>query len=254
MTYLTFLLILLIIPIVGLAALPRPSLGVERWRSLASIPLVCVIAFVYTTPWDNYLVYREVWWYGLDRVLGTIGYVPYEEYAFFVLQPIMTGLLTYHVYSRRRFAERLPVSSGGISFVALFYAAVSLLGAWFLIFGPLQSLYMGLILAWAGPVLLGLWIAGRRLYASDPVAFWASFAPATMYLWAADIFAMAQGIWTISDVTSFDIDPLGLPIEEATFFLVTNLLVVQGVVLFAFGYKLPNPFSRSESTQARAAV
>jgi len=32
----------------------------------------CLLALVYTTPWDNYLIWRDVWHYGTDRVVGTI--------------------------------------------------------------------------------------------------------------------------------------------------------------------------------------
>lgn len=39
------------------------------------------------------------------------------------------------------------------------------------------------------------------------------------------------GIWSISERYSLGIDPLGLPIEEAVFFLVTNWMVVPGVAL-----------------------
>ena len=60
------------------------------WRWFWALP---VTAFVYTTPWDNFLVFREVWSYPPDRVLGRVGYVPYEEYAFFVLQTLISGLL-----------------------------------------------------------------------------------------------------------------------------------------------------------------
>jgi lycopene cyclase domain len=90
-----------------------------------AIPIVCLIAFTYTTPWDNYLVAQEVWWYGANRVVGTIGYVPVEEYMFFVLQPILTGLFLYqylyrvsqprtHTRRRRLGAEQhcLPESPG----------------------------------------------------------------------------------------------------------------------------------------------
>jgi lycopene beta-cyclase len=67
-------------------------MGARRPLRALALALHAVIAFVYTTPWDNYLVYREVWGYPPGRVLGTIGYVPVEEYAFFVIQTLATGL------------------------------------------------------------------------------------------------------------------------------------------------------------------
>ena len=66
--------------------------GIGVGPALKWLGVVLLLAFAYTTPWDNYLVFREVWGYPPGRVLATIGYVPVEEYAFFLLQPIMTGL------------------------------------------------------------------------------------------------------------------------------------------------------------------
>jgi lycopene cyclase domain-containing protein len=52
-----------------------------------------VIAVVYTTPWDNYLVATGVWWYDPQLVTGLVlGWVPIEEYTFFIVQPILAGL------------------------------------------------------------------------------------------------------------------------------------------------------------------
>lgn len=246
MTYLTFLLIFLVPPILILAVTqPRPLAGVGGWRGRWSIVLVCVIALIYTTPWDNYLVYREVWWYGPERVLATIGYVPVEEYLFFLLQPILTGLVLYQLLARRPVpaataSTRLPQAVGtGV------YLALALLGVLLLLAEDEAGLYMGLILAWACPPLAGLWYYGapvlwryRRTFA------WAVGVP-TLYLWIADRTAIDLGIWDISNRYSFDIDPLGLPIEEATFFLVTNLLVVQGLFLFLYGEVLSQATRRT---------
>jgi lycopene beta-cyclase len=63
-------------------------------------PLILVVAFVYTTPWDNYLVWKGVWGYPPERVLARIGYVPVEEYMFFLLQPGIAGMLFYRLLAR----------------------------------------------------------------------------------------------------------------------------------------------------------
>lgn len=53
-----------------------------------------MIALIYTTPWDNYLVASGVWFYDPARVWNIIlGWVPLEEYIFFILQTILTGLI-----------------------------------------------------------------------------------------------------------------------------------------------------------------
>jgi len=240
MSYLNFLLLYLVLPIgILLFTMPKPLAGRGTRRSYWAIGAVCVLAFIYTTPWDNYLVYREVWWYGPDRVLGTIYYVPYEEYAFFILQPIFTGLLFYHVLGRMPSWAKQPLPpwiTPSQVIGAVVYAGVSLWGAWLLWAGGDSGLYMGLILAWAGPVLLGIWIYGGSLiwHVLRGPAF-GTIAGSSVYLWIADWVAISDGIWEISSTYTFGINPFGLPIEEATFFLVTNILVVKGVTLFLAG-------------------
>ncbi|MBN8501714.1 MAG: lycopene cyclase domain-containing protein, partial [Sphingomonadales bacterium] len=69
----------------------------DAWRSRSvwiTILVQVVIAVVYTTPWDNYLVATRVWWYNPGLVTGfVIGYVPIEEYTFFVLQTVLMPLI-----------------------------------------------------------------------------------------------------------------------------------------------------------------
>lgn len=198
------------------------------WKWLA---ILCSLAFLYTTPWDNYLVHRGVWSYGLDRVVGTIGYVPVEEYLFFILQTIMTGLWTAFLLGRRGFRQSSADESPGWGRYAYtsFWIALTLVGV--VMSMGTQSHYMGLILAWASPVLAGMaWMSTDLFW--DHRHIWAlGIAGPTLYLWGADRIAIGLGIWDISNVFSFGIDPLGLPVEEAIFFLVTNVLVVQGYLM-----------------------
>jgi len=245
MTYLQFHLVF-ILPVIALLALGapkiRPRIGRRGWWPLAGLGF---IAFVYTTPWDNYLVYREVWGYGLDRVIGTIGWVPIEEYLFFLLQPILTGLFTLHVVARlpgcegagltpipRLRLEPLPTRPGWVRGLgALPWFALTAAGVVGLF--TESGLYMGLILAWAAPVVGLMWLyMGPELWRWIHVMGLAMAVP-TLYLWVADAVAIAQGIWYISERYTLGPRPFGLPIEEATFFWITNVLVVVGVLLFA---------------------
>lgn len=245
MTYLQFHLIFIIPPILLLAAgarAIRPRIGRRGWLPLALVP---PIALLWTTPWDNYLVAREIWWYGPDRVLGTIGWVPVEEYLFFLLQPVLSGLFTLHVLARRKGAGAAGLRSipglrlepplrsafGGRIATSLPWFALAALGGWLLTFE--SGVYMGLILAWACPVIGLMWLwDGGRLWRFVHVLGLAIAVP-TLYLWVADAVAIRSGIWTISERFTLGPAPFGLPIEEATFFLVTNVLVAVGVLLFA---------------------
>jgi lycopene beta-cyclase len=226
-SYLQFHLVFILPPLVLLAGTLRGPLRASG-KPIWPLFLLALIAFIYTTPWDNYLVWRGVWGYGTDRVLGTIGYVPYEEYAFFILQPFLTGLWLYHVLARdpeyRPGGERVRIVGGVV------YGAIAGLG--FLLLGTTSGLYAGLILAWAVPVLAGQWLyAGSAIWARRRAVLLGIAVP-TLYLWVADGVAIALGIWEISERYTVGIHFGPLPLEEALFFLVTNILIVQGLVLF----------------------
>lgn len=101
MSYLLFLVVFVCIPLSLLAWRLR-----RLWRNELTMLLgLAVIAVIYTTPWDNYLVATGVWYYDPQLVLNqTIGYVPVEEYAFFILQAFLTGL--FGVWLSRRFYNK----------------------------------------------------------------------------------------------------------------------------------------------------
>jgi phytoene synthase len=53
---------------------------------------MCLVATVYTTPWDNALVWSGVWSYPSERpIWGLLGWVPIEEYAFFSIETLMVA-------------------------------------------------------------------------------------------------------------------------------------------------------------------
>ncbi|MBA2670248.1 MAG: lycopene cyclase domain-containing protein [Gemmatimonadetes bacterium] len=253
MTYLEFHLVFILPPLLLLLAL-RP------WRRLGRgagkfIPLLALIAFIYTTPWDNYLVWRGVWGYGSERVIGTIGYVPIEEYLFFLLQPLLTGLWFYLVLGRVRSGATSPKEADGTTVLVrvwgtLAYLSVAAVGA--LMLATTQGTYMGLILAWAAPVLAAQWAYAGHMMLQRLRAMSLGILVPTLYLWFADAVAIRLGIWDIAEQYTYGPRPLGLPIEEAVFFLVTNVLVVQGLVLFLYPPSDRNSTAGRQDMSAKA--
>jgi lycopene beta-cyclase len=241
MTYLQFHLVFILPPLLILLPALRGARIDLGPRAMWVLPIMALIALVYTTAWDNYLVYRGVWDYGPERVLATIGYVPVEEYLFFLLQPLLTGAWTYHVLRRspRVDAARTAhtgdggilhdIATGGVPGATL-YLLFTAVGVFALT--TQRGLYLGLILAWAAPVLALQWPFIARAVSASRRTFFTAVAVPTLYLWAADRVAIGLGIWSISPEYTTGLHLLGLPMEEAVFFLVTNLLVVQGIILF----------------------
>jgi lycopene cyclase domain-containing protein len=365
LTYIAFHAAFILPPIALLAAWLAPRRQRLPRRAGWALAAVALLAFAWTTPWDNYLVARGVWHYGADRVIGVIGYVPIEEYLFFALQPVLTGLAFYaalvstmdratapasrtptsrhpHIAAQQppstvvspsaasvqppvaRYEaldrdEALPspasaprerrgnapelvstqrakgpgegafsaapalavphpyraparVTDAADAAVAADIATAAVAAdappicpaarwvaaaSWLAIaIVALLSLrgeemtYLRLILAWAAPVLAGLWIwAGAEVWARRRVAMIGLALP-TLYLWIADAIAIRLGIWSIDPRLSTGIVILGLPIEEAVFFLVTNLLVITGVIAILYrpagaAARLPRPAAAS---------
>ena len=232
MTYGFFLLLFLGIPIFLLAIFHGRRMDRRQWYSLTGL---MAVAALYTTPWDNYLVAHRIWWYDPEKISGLLlGYVPLEEYAFFLLQPLMTGILLLALRDRVSGWGEAP----GGSNPRIRWAVVVLLGAlWLpavllLIAGTDPFRYLALQLAWALPPLML-----QAAFGADWIL--AAWRPAlttlgisTFYLIAADVFAIQEGIWTINPEFTLGLNPItGLVFEEAVFFLLTNVLVIAGLTL-----------------------
>ncbi|HEV3050377.1 MAG TPA: lycopene cyclase domain-containing protein [Longimicrobium sp.] len=238
MTYLQFHLVFILPPLLVLALASRPHLRRLGQRALPSLPGVILLALVYTTPWDSELIRRGVWGYGPERVIGTIGLIPIEEYLFFILQPLLAGLWFYRLAPAPG-DDAGPAAPGVRWGGTAVYAALALLGVWML--GREEGTYLGMILAWAAPVLAAQWALTAGSIAAAPRAFALGVAVPTLYLWMADAVAIHLGIWRISETQTLGIKFGPLPLEEATFFLATNLLVVQGLMLFLYPARKPVP-------------
>ena len=194
------------------------------------------LAVAYTTPWDNYLVASRVWWYDRKLVNGLVlGYVPIEEYSFFVLQTLLAGswmlFLAWHLpQAQRPEPTKHPVRLRiGMS---LALGAIWLGAVWNLLRGPKSRTYLSLTLAWALlPILLQVAFGGDILWAQRRLIA-LGIIPATLYLGISDSLAIDSGTWTINPEKTVNIQLGGkLPLEEGLFFLLTNTLVALGITL-----------------------
>ena len=229
-TYLGFHLVFVLPPacLVVAAAYLRPA---ARWGRVpfVGVGVIVALAVGYTTPWDAALIERGVWGYGDGVVSAAVYGIPIGEYVFFVLQPILVALWLYNLDVPTDGDLRLSARTRLLGLGA--GTAVAVVGVGLLLSGP-STLYLGAILAWAAPVLAIQWAFGwpHLLRARRAVAV--GIGVPTLYLWAIDRFAITNGLWILSDTYTLVIAPFGLPIEEAVFFLVTNVFIVQGLVLY----------------------
>lgn len=110
---------------------------------------------------------------------------------------------------------------------------LALLGFWLASAGD-RGTYIGLILMWACPFALLTWSLGGVFMIALP---WTStvlpIILPTLYLWAVDEGALHRGTWSISSGTKLGTTVYGsLELEEAVFFLATNVLIVFGLGAF----------------------
>ena len=197
-----------------------------------------IVAVVYTTPWDNYLVATGVWWYDPQLVTGVVfGWVPVEEYTFFVLQTIMTGLWILFICKREQNWATSATNTSVIPLHNLRYSATAFVGivwiisVWMLFGGWKPGTYLALELSWALlPIMLQLALGADILWHYRWIVLW-SWLPPTVYLSIGDAIAIESGTWTIDPAQSTGILVGTLPVEELLFFGLTNLLVVFGVIL-----------------------
>ena len=247
MTYFGFLLRFVILPILILLAITRwdhrsgrQINGFRNGRAVwTAIGIHVLLAVLYTTPWDNYLVATGVWYYNPALVTGIlIGYVPIEEYTFFVLETILVGLwwwfLARRLYSPFPSGEGLGVRSNK----TLIYVSISVLISLWLVFtylfffGDPKWTYLSITLFWALPAILPQLLFGADiLWHYRRLVFWAIMVPGT-YLSLMDVVALRETTWSISPVhTTGTLFFRILPLEEVVFFFITNILITFGLTL-----------------------
>ncbi|MFW5883339.1 MAG: lycopene cyclase domain-containing protein [Verrucomicrobiota bacterium] len=80
--------------------------------------VLCLIVFAFTTPWDNYAVWLGIWGFGEGVSLGYpwadlarapdssegltwLGHIPFEEYAFFIIEATLACQVALFFLPRR---------------------------------------------------------------------------------------------------------------------------------------------------------
>src|SRR3984885_10496891 len=84
MTYLRFHLFFNLPPLVLLTALN--VMTAWTWGEAIAFGWVLLAVMVFTTPWDNFAAKWGIWGFPREKYSLRIGYLPVEEYAFFLLQ------------------------------------------------------------------------------------------------------------------------------------------------------------------------
>ncbi|HUE98109.1 MAG TPA: lycopene cyclase domain-containing protein [Anaerolineales bacterium] len=242
MTYFGFLLRFLLIPILVFLAITywdhkkgKQISGFRNGRAVwTAIGIHILLAVIYTTPWDNYLVATGVWYYNPELVTGiVIGYVPIEEYTFFVVETIVSGLWWWFLAHRvSRPKTEFKPNKTPVYLSTFLLVLPWLLFSYLFFFGEAKWTYLSIILFWAlPPIFVQLLFGADILWHYRKLVFLAIFVPGT-YLSLMDIVALKETTWSISTSQTTGISFLGiLPLEEVVFFFITNVLITFGMTL-----------------------
>jgi lycopene cyclase domain-containing protein len=199
--------------------------------------LVLLAVMVFTTPWDNLAAKWGIWGFPRQKYSLRIGYLPVEEYIFFLLQSINVMLAVRALFLF--FPHWLTARETDIDIWTKVCLVVSIL-PWFLIVLQLRALRSkkgpcinyAIHLAWFLPVIYAQWVIA-------PLLFWNHILFLTLvtsifgvYYTVADLAAVRAGTWFFDEkqITGIKLNGV-LPWEEIAFFFLTSLLVAQSYLL-----------------------
>lgn len=243
MTYLEYLLLFIILPlliVMGMIIINRhKQKEINNILSfIISVSLLSVIALVYTTPWDNYLVQHGIWYYDTTKILGIVfGYVPLEEYTYFILETILVSSVVFfmiqigYIEIPEHISFKISKSKGILLSVLIISWIICLFS---FIKGIIPMLYIDLLLLWGIPPILFQLLVGWELIGSNKSIIIPTIFVLGFYLSTTDFIAIQQGIWTISATFTIGINFVLLPLEEVVFFYITVILIVFGYIQFHY--------------------
>jgi lycopene beta-cyclase len=276
MTYFGFLLRFLFIPILIFLFITlwdnknnKQIPGFRNGRAVwVAIGIHILLAVIYTTPWDNYLVATGVWYYSPELVTGIVfGYVPIEEYTFFVVETILSGLWWWFLARRISLTTSTgsvhhsspsPIGTGGFlpNKKLIYVSACLIIVTWTIFtylffFGDTKWTYLSITLFWALPAILPQLLFGADiLWHYRKLVALSILIPGT-YLSLMDIVALKETTWSISPAQTTGILFLGiLPLEEVVFFFITNILVTFGMTLLLANVSVERFAGIKEQVQA----
>lgn len=238
MTYFRFHLVFTL-PLLIALVLP----GLDTWAVpcvTGTALLVLVPVMIFTTPWDNYAAKCGIWGFSEGQFFRKIGYLPVEEYLFFVIQSAQAMALTLIVLDFGDFRSLGGVTeetrswlliSGGIGFLICMVAGVFISAQWKTRSGGKWHYTWHLFFWFLPVVILQWWIAPDVLLPRWPVLLSVTVLLGTYLSWA-DWMAIKRNIWFFDHKQTTGLNLGGkMPWEEAAFFYLTSLLVCQSFLI-----------------------
>jgi lycopene beta-cyclase len=235
MTYLRFHLIFNLPILILLAALS----GQVPWTTgeVEALGLVLLAVMTFTTPWDNLAAKWGIWGFPREKYSLRLGYLPVEEYAFFLLQSVNVMLALralFHFLPDWQTGQETEI--GKWTLICLVASVIP----WALVAIQLHWLRRkagprvnyAIHLAWFLPVVYAQWILAPQLFGGHAALLALVTAAFGIYYTLADLAAVRAGTWFFDEqqITGVKLGGI-LPWEEIAFFFLTSLLVAQSYLL-----------------------
>jgi lycopene cyclase domain-containing protein len=235
MTYLRFHLIFNLPLLILLAALtgPVPWIAGEG----AALGLVLLAVMIFTAPWDNLAAKWGIWGFPRAKYSLRIGYLPVEEYAFFLLQSVNVMLAVralFHFFPDWQTGQETEIGKWTLiclaaSVIPWVFVAVQL---YWLRRKAGPRVNYAIHLAWFLPVIYAQWVLAPPLFWGHAGLLALVTAAFGVYYTLADLAAVRAGTWFFDEkqITGVKLGGI-LPWEEIAFFFLTSLLVAQSYLL-----------------------
>jgi lycopene cyclase domain-containing protein len=206
-------------------------------EELAALGLVLLAVMIFTTPWDNLAAKWGIWGFPREKYSLRLGYLPVEEYAFFLLQSVNVMLAIRALF--RFFPDWELGQETEVGKWTLLCLGASLI-PWLLVAMQLRWLrrHFGLRvnyavhLAWFLPVVYAQWVLAPWLFWAHAGLLALVTGVSGIYYTVADLAAVRAGTWFFDEKQITGVKLAGLlPWEEIAFFFLTSLLVAQSYLL-----------------------
>ena len=208
------------------------------WTEGTALAILWVVlaAVVFTTPWDNVAARWGIWGFPCNKYTLRLGYLPVEEYLFFVLQSLNV------MFGVRALLHLFPLFRHPLFFhfsIITGICVVISIPAWIVLGfelrrqqrGKSPNLRYALHLVWFLPVLYLQWILAPLLLSMHLGLLAIMACGFGLYYTLADLVAVRAGLWFFDEKQITGHKIAGLPWEEIAFFFLTSLLVAQSFLL-----------------------
>jgi len=200
-----------------------------------AVPLVTsAMAFIFSTAWDNIIASQGVWTFDKLCMKGTLFSIPYEEYAWFILHTVLAQFILLRIWSVSAQLQRRPDFLPRCHDVKILVPVCMCLvaaAAGFLFLREHSTLYLGVLLAFMGPVLAFQWATFGHfvIWKWQPPLF--AIVAQSAYVLVVDQYAISRHIWHIYDGCGirFPIYLFGNPgmqLEQVLVYSLTTVMVV----------------------------